>query len=268
MKVRAGEDIVVEDVTAADLPAVLQHCRNAGLEPEASAVVLDTAEPSSAGPAPLLLSGDGCYLRGSEDFWKYASKYEPMSPGEDYELARAFVAAGADGIPASVIRERLGEHWGRGFSNAIRGFAVRAGIDPSDVIPSTRMDTVRRWRLEDRAIEKLTGKPPVIRPASDPTDSSPVAVTFDPVLRRRMTNREAIVKVLSNGQALGTSDIFRAVKDVRTEAVYMSVAHEIMRMSKSKLLFVQRERGPRGALYALTPATVFTEGGEPLPTVN
>ena len=68
---------------------------------------------------------------------------------------------------------------------------------------------------------------------------------------RKVPLREAIVKVLSDGP-LGTSGIVHAVRKIRPEAAYPSVAAEIMRLCdpKTKTLVVCGSSG-RGALYAL-----------------
>jgi len=66
----------------------------------------------------------------------------------------------------------------------------------------------------------------------------------------KITNRAAIIEVLSGGKALGTADIFRGVQKLLENAVKTSIAAEIQRM-KTNGAVVERGRGARGALYGL-----------------
>jgi hypothetical protein len=91
--------------------------------------------------------------------------------------------------------------------------------------------------------------------------------------------REAIVKVLSEGP-LGTSGIVHAVRTIRADAQYPSIAAEITRLASPKMkVLVPCGSSGRGALYALnrdaallkkpttdgvtTPKTPTTEGVRP-----
>ena len=78
---------------------------------------------------------------------------------------------------------------------------------------------------------------------------------------RRKTMREAIIDVLSDGQARGTGDLFIAAAKVLPGLRKPSLAAEVFRMKKDGLL-VEKGLGPFGALYGLL------SGGTHEPALN
>lgn len=66
----------------------------------------------------------------------------------------------------------------------------------------------------------------------------------------RKTMRDAVIDVLAEGTALGTGDIFHAVRKVLPDTQKPSLTAEVYHMRQDGLI-VQKGRGARGALYGL-----------------
>jgi hypothetical protein len=71
---------------------------------------------------------------------------------------------------------------------------------------------------------------------------------------RKTTLRDLIVETLSKGTPVGTGGIFYAVRAVRPSVEYPSVAAEVARMRRDRLL-TEAGWGGRGALYTLATKT-------------
>lgn len=258
MRVRIGK-LVVEVDTPEELDMLVQRYGGetplAPNAPELTHPGLFSVEDKGGSALPTETHTSPLYIGGVA----YVSKYR-TSAENDRKLINALVEGGHHGVHASVVRDLLGGVQGRAVSGAIRGWALRVGIEPSEVVIGPRIGNARHWRLTEHAIGTLTGQE---RPAHPYDGIERKSEAIEPAEPQKITNRDAIVSVLARGQAMGTADIHRAVLALRPGAVYATVAHEILRLRKEKVL-IHRGRGARGMLYGLAGA----EGGAHAATVN
>jgi hypothetical protein len=94
------------------------------------------------------------------------------------------------------------------------------------------------WLIAYVEIENAE-KPRVRRVSPAPSKTTPGPT------QPKVKNRDAILRVLQSGKALSTGDVFTAVKKIKPDAEYPSVAAEVARMRRDGLL-VSRGRTTAG----------------------